>query len=121
MKLIKRQLESFRYAWNGIKMLVITQVNARIQLTLTIIVTILGFIFSITSYEWLALLMSMAVVWSAEALNTAIEWIVDKISPKYEIYAGLIKDIAAGAALLASFFAFIVGLVIFIPEILECF
>ena len=78
----------------------------------------MGFYFGVSRYEWLALILSMSVVWTAEALNTAIEWVVDKISPKYEIYAGLIKDIAAGASLMAAFFALIVGLIVFLPRLI---
>jgi diacylglycerol kinase (ATP) len=68
--------------------------------------------------DWLALVLAMAMVWVAEALNTGIEWVVDLASPEHHPLAGKAKDVAAAGVLLASMAAVVVGLLVFVPRLL---
>ena len=73
--------------------------------------------FKIERTEWLSITLVAALVLSAEAMNTAIEFVVDLVSPDYHPLAGKAKDVAAAAVLLAAFGAIIVGLIVFVPKI----
>lgn len=74
----------------------------------------------ISRYEWLAVLLISALVFTAEGLNTALEILGDEIAEgKWKNLVGRAKDVSAGAVLIAALFAVIVGLVIFVPHILQ--
>ncbi len=112
-------LKSFVYAFNGIKHAVLTQQNFRVHLLIALLVLIAGFILAISTTEWLVIIIVMGVVFSAELFNTALEGIVDFISPDYDKKAGLIKDYAAAAVLITAIAAAIIGIIIFAPKIIE--
>ncbi|HLK30367.1 MAG TPA: diacylglycerol kinase family protein [Puia sp.] len=112
------QLKSFKYAFNGIKEFIITEHNARIHLTATIAVIVASFIFRISLHEAMMVAISIGMVWTAEMFNTCIEKIMDFMSVETHPAIKSIKDIAAGAVLVASIAAFVIGLIIFIPKIL---
>lgn len=109
--------KSFRYAIRGIFLFMKTQHNAWIHLVAAIVVTIAGFYFSLSGTEWIAVILAIGFVFSAEAFNTAIEWLVDKISPEYDPVAGKVKDVAAGAVLIAAVAAAVIGILVFFPKI----
>jgi diacylglycerol kinase (ATP) len=106
-------LMGFVHAFKGIFFLIASQRNARIHLLALVLVVAAGFYFSISSTEWLVVIISIGMVFSAEAFNTAIEELTDKVSPEYNKSAGRIKDLAAGAVLLSAIAALIVGVIIF--------
>lgn len=114
---IVKRAKSFSYAINGIRLFIKTTHNAWIQITLAIIAIILGFYFKINSIEWLFIIFSIGTVLTTEALNTAFEFDIDLTSPKMHPYAKYTKDVAAGAVLISSITALIVGLIIFLPKI----
>lgn len=114
---IKKRLLSFKYAFKGIYTFFATQTNARIHLLAASLVSLAGFYFSINKTEWLALILTFAVVLAAEALNTAIEFVVDLVSPQYHPLAEKAKDVAAGAVLMTAFAAILIGCIIFVPKI----
>jgi len=116
--LVKR-LNSFPPAFRGIKELFLNEHNSRIHLFTTIVVLLLGLVFRIDLYKWIAVIFSIGLVFTTELINSAIEKTVDLLSPEYNKKAGLIKDFAAGAVLFASMMAVIVGLIVFIPEFLQ--
>lgn len=116
---LKARLASFRFAFNGIRRFFREEANARIHLAATAGVVFGIFYFQVTGAELIALLIVTGLVWAAEIMNTAIEHLVDFISPGFHPKAGLIKDLAAGAVLVLSVTAFITGLIIFIPKILH--
>lgn len=118
---IRKRLLSFKYAFNGIIYLIKSQQNAWIHLCAAGIVITAGFYFSVSITEWIILTLTIGMVFSAEAINTAIEIIMDKISPDLDKTTGRIKDIAAGAVLIAAIAALIVGGLIFIPKIIAQF
>lgn len=101
--------------------------NLKIQLVFGITVTVMGFLFSISRSEWLALVITTGLVLMAELFNTAVERAVDvscrdiladelQKNPRRE-NAGMAKDIAAGAVLVAAGTAMVVGAIIFLPRI----
>ena len=110
------RFKSFTYAWSGIKELLRTEHNTWIHLFLTIIVVMLGSIFNLSIGEWIALVICMTMVWTAEVFNTCIEKILDFISTEKHPQIKRIKDMAAAAVLVASVAAVIVGAIIFIPK-----
>ncbi len=107
----------FSHAFRGLYVFYKTTRNLKIHLLLMILVIIFGFYFSISTYEWFAVILSIMAVLVSEAFNTAIEIDMDLTSPQYHPFARDTKDVAAGAVLLASFGAIIIGLLIFIPKI----
>ncbi|HOY14816.1 MAG TPA: diacylglycerol kinase family protein [Saprospiraceae bacterium] len=116
---LRNRLHSFRFAFNGLKVLFQEEHNSRIHLVIAIVAIVAGFLCKITSYEWLAILLSLGLVISLEIVNTALEKIADFISPQYDSRIKIIKDLAAAGVLVGAFAAVGVGLVVFGPRILE--
>lgn len=108
----------FHHAWRGLIQVIKEERNFKIHLIIAFIVTLFGFIFSLSRFEWLVLLLTYSSVLVAEMFNSAIERVIDYLKPTWHPQAKAIKDIAAGAVLLATFLAIIIGLVIFIPKIM---
>jgi diacylglycerol kinase (ATP) len=116
--MLKKRINSFGYAFKGIATLFQTQINARIHLVVLLAVVAAGFLFKINATEWCLIALACASVLAAEAMNTAVEFVVDLVSPQYHELAGKAKDVAAAAVLLMAFGAIAVGLIIFLPKIL---
>lgn len=110
---VRKRLRSFIFAIKGVKWMLKTQHNAWIHLFATVVVIAAGFWFSLTAVEWALVALAIGFVFAAETFNTAIEMLVDKISPDYDAMAGRIKDLAAGAVLLAALTAVVVGIMVF--------
>ena len=91
--------------------------NFRIHLTAVILVSGLGWFFHLSASEWLWIILAVGLVLITELLNTALELLVDLVSPGFNSQAGKVKDVAAGAVLVAAVIAVIIGAVIFIPKI----
>lgn len=108
----------FRWAGRGLWLVVRDEPNARVHLTALILVTIAGGLSDLSRSEWLAIVIVSGLVLVTEVLNTALERLVDLVSPEWNAVAGAIKDISAGAVLLASLTAVITGLIIFGPRLL---
>lgn len=111
----KKQLRSFGYAWKGIRGCVGKEQNLSFHLIATATVVTAGSVAGITRTEWTAVVLSIGMVIAAELFNTAIERLVDLVSPERHPLAGQVKDIAAGAVLVCAAAAAIVGLIIFVP------
>lgn len=114
-------LLSVGYALQGIVVTLRTERNINIQLSIFTAVLLAGWWFSISHFEWLLMLGISALVLSLELVNTAVERLVDKLSPGYDEDFGRVKDIMAGAVLVASLFAAVIGLLIFGLRLLEAF
>jgi len=114
---IKKRILSFKYAFNGLKIIIATQHNFMIHLVAAVLVTAAGLIFQISISEWCIIILTIAMVLGAEAFNTSIEKLTDLVSPEYHILAGKIKDIAAASVLIAAIASVIIGLTIFLPKI----
>ncbi len=113
---LQKRLKSFYYACRGIKYLLRTQPNAWIHSILTLLVVIFGFLFQVNLFEWCILLIAIALVLAAEAFNTALETVVDLVSPEYHELAEIAKDVASGAVLITALFAALVGAIILLPK-----
>jgi len=118
---MKRLARSFSFAWNGIKKCFSSEPNFRIHSMLGIAVLMAAFIFHLSFYEWIAVIFFIAFVISMEMLNTAIEKLCDVVHK--EIHPGIkaVKDMAAGAVLVAATGSVITGCIIFLPKILTLF
>ncbi|TWV15247.1 diacylglycerol kinase family protein [Bacteroidaceae bacterium HV4-6-C5C] len=114
----KKQLRSFGYAWKGIRSCVGKEQNLSFHLIVSTLVIVAGLVFGITQMEWIAVILCIAIVITAELFNSSIERLVDLVSPVKNPAAGQIKDIAAGAVLVCAIGSAIIGLIIFIPYIL---
>lgn len=112
---MKKRIESFKYALNGILLMFKSGPNFIIQLLIAFASIIAGFYFQLRTGEWTIILICVGGVLSAEIFNTSIEKMVDCLSPEKNQYAGEIKDLAAGAVLLFSIVAAIIGILIFYP------
>jgi diacylglycerol kinase len=116
---IKGEINSFGFAFKGIFRFFKSEKHAKFHFMATIIVIILGITINVTKYEWCLLVFAIALVIISEAINTVIEKTVDLLSPEKNEKAAFIKDVAAGAVLIASIAAAIIGLLIFIPYIFK--
>ena len=114
-------VENFLYAFNGILIFFKKEVAASILIFFFVLSVIAGIFFKISGTEWMILLSISALVIVLEMINTAIELLVDKISPERNEIAGRIKDLAAGAVLLASVFSVLIGMIVFLPKLIAMF
>ena len=116
--MLKKRLNSFRYAFAGIASLLGSQPNARIHLLATAFAIAAGFYFGLSKTEWCLVVLAITSVFAAEAFNTALEHLTDLVSPDYHPLAGKAKDVAAGAVLFAAIGAASVGVLVFLPKIM---
>lgn len=115
---VKARIHSFGYAFKGIVTLLRNEHNARIHLCAAFCTVTAGWFFNITTTEWMMVIFAIGFVFSAEAVNSAIEYLADTISPEQNDLIGKAKDIAAAAVLFAAIAAAIIGCLIFIPHII---
>ena len=113
------RLRSVRYALRGCVTMLKTQHNAWLHATVTVLVVSVGLALSLSRIEWCLIALAIAAVWTAEALNTALEYLVDVASPDFHPRAGHAKDVAAGAVLITAVGAAIVGLLVFVPHLVD--
>ena len=114
---MKKFLSGFVYAFQGIRISLKEQLNSKVQVVAAIAVVAMAIYFKVTIEEWCILLITMSMVLCLELMNTAIEELVNMVSPERKPQAGRIKDIAAGSVLVASLFSLIIGCIIFIKYI----
>ncbi len=114
---LKSRQKSFAYAFQGIFHLLKNEPNAALHSLATVIVITTGFFFDLSRVEWGLVVLAIALVWTAEALNTALEYLADTVSSNYHEGIGRAKDCAAGGVLLSSLGAMGIGLLVFIPHI----
>lgn len=112
-----RRARSFVYAWRGLAWMFRSQPNAQIHLLAAIASTALGVILRISRLEWCAIVGVIGFVLTAEALNSAIEALADRVSPEIHPLVGRAKDVAAAAVLIAALAATVVGLLVFGPKL----
>jgi diacylglycerol kinase len=115
--MIRKRIQSFSHAFNGIFHLFKNETHAQIELGMAILANAFAFYLDLPSDEWLWIIVSCIVVLAAEAFNTAIEVLLNHLHPDLHPAVGLAKDISAAAVLLCSIGALIVGLIIFLPHL----
>ena len=118
---LQKRLKSFKYAFNGLKLLLREEPNARIHFFVTVCVLIAGFVFRISGGEWIAVVLCIGWVIALELLNSAMENMADFVSPEKHETIKKIKDLAAGAVLVGAIASAIVGVVVFLPKVIEKF
>lgn len=114
---ISARLRSVRHALDGIATLVYSQHNARLHLLATLAVLLAALWFQVSVLESCILVLAVSLVWLAEALNTAVEFVCDVASPEIHPLIKKSKDVAAAGVLISSSAALLVGLLIFIPHL----
>lgn len=113
--LIVRTVRAFGYAIKGVRVASRDRMF-RIQLVCAAIAIALGLLVTLSAIEWCVLVLTISLVLAFEVMNTAVEAVVDLVSPEPHPLAGRAKDLAAGAVLIASIGALVVGLVLFVPR-----
>ena len=115
----KKLINSFKYAFSGIISAFKTERNMKIHVSVMILVILCGIIFKLETWEWIVCICLFALVIGGELFNTAIEIVVDLAMPKINDKAKKSKDVAAGGVLVFAIGSAIIGLIIFIPKIIN--
>ena len=115
----RKRFAGFKYAFNGIRLLICNEPNALLHCILCICAISAGFILKISATEWVAVVIVCGCVFTAEALNTAIERLADVVSPEYSEAIKKVKDLSAGAVLFMAIAAAITGVIIFLPKLIS--
>ncbi|MBN1992878.1 MAG: diacylglycerol kinase family protein [Anaerolineae bacterium] len=113
------RLQSFQYAFAGIWHTLKTQRNAQIHLVVAFIIFILGLWLKLTLTEWAIIVLTMGLVIVTEMLNTVAEAAMDYTSTDFDPRIKIIKDVAAGAVLIAAITSVVVGLLVLGPPLLK--
>jgi len=113
----KSRLASFRNAFAGIGYVLRTQKNSWIHTVITVVVVVLAFWLELPFAHWGILVLAISSVWGTEIINTAIENLIDLLSPEFHPIAKIGKDVSAGAVLISAFCAIVVGFLILGPPL----
>lgn len=113
------RIKSFTYAVRGIILMLKSQHNAWLHGIATVLVLLAGCLFRISAGEWCWLVLAVMAVWSAEALNTALEFLADVASPEFHPLIKRAKDVAAGAVLISAMGSVIIALLVLGPHAAE--
>ncbi|OGX38193.1 MAG: hypothetical protein A3G91_05425 [Omnitrophica WOR_2 bacterium RIFCSPLOWO2_12_FULL_50_9] len=116
---LKDLSKSFLYAFNGIRIIVLSQRHGYIYLIATIVIGLTGLLLQISRLEWCWIIIAAVSVWTAEAINTAFEFLCDVASPEFHPLVEKAKDAAAGAVLLCTMGAAAIGLLILGPPLFK--
>ena len=111
------RIRSIKFALRGIRTMVASQQNAWIHAAATVVVIASGLLVGLSFSEWCWIVLAIVSVWTAEALNTAFEFLTDVASPNFHPIAEKAKDVAAGAVLLSAVGAVIIGVLVFWPKV----
>ena len=114
---VTNRLKSVRYALRGAWLLLRTESSIQIQAVIAALVTVAGFYYGISAVEWMVQLLAIGLVMGVEGVNTAVEKLADYVQPNHDPRIGRLKDISAGAVMIASVLASTVGLIIYLPKI----
>lgn len=114
---LRKRLRSFGYAFHGIRLLITQEANAWIHCFAAVCVVVAGFFFGISVSEWIAVIFAISMVLAAEAVNSAVEALADRVTQEYDEAIKRTKDLASGAVLILAIAAAIIGCIIFIPKI----
>jgi diacylglycerol kinase len=115
------RVRSFRYAVRGIVLTFKSQHNAWIHAAATIVVLVGAYWLEVSHTHWCIIILTCAAVWTAEALNTAFEFLADATTKEFNPVVGQAKDVAAGAVLITAFAAVVVGILVFTPYLIDAF
>ena len=114
---LKGRWKSLGYAVRGAGHLIRTEHSIMVQLAIGVMVSLAGFYFELTTWEWALQVFAIGLVLASEGLNTAIEKLCDFIQPEWDPRIGRIKDVAAGGVTFAALAAIVVGMIIYLPKV----
>jgi diacylglycerol kinase (ATP) len=114
---LRQRAASFGYAFRGVAAALRSEIHLQFHAVATVLVVGLGFYFQLSPTEWALVALAVGLVWSLELANTAIEAVVNLVSPEYHPLAGRAKDVAAGAVLVGAIAALVVGVLVFGPRV----
>ena len=114
---LRKRLKAFKYAFNGLYLFFFKDQSAIIHTVATIIAIALGIYFQINTTEWMLIAFAISLVLISEMLNSSIEKLCDVVEPDWNYKVGQVKDVSAGAVLIASILSLIIAGIIFIPKI----
>ena len=115
------RIRSFYHAIRGVLRMIHCQHNAWIHAAATLIVVCAGFFLRVSSADWCWIVLAISIVWTAEALNTAFEFLADAASPNFHPLVRDAKDVAAGAVLITAIAGVVIGVIIFWPHVQKLF
>lgn len=115
----KKRLIGFSFAFNGIRQVIKSERNFQIHLIITFFVIVLGLLLRISLIEWAITFLVIGLVFISEVINSAIERAIDYIKPDIHPAAKIIKDMSAGAVLIAAGISVIIGLIVFLPKVIS--
>lgn len=118
---IRKRLISFTYAFAGLKVLFREEHNSRIHLFATVCVVVAGVLLKISLLEWVAVAFAVGLVFSGEIFNSAVEDLSDVVCPERDERIKKVKDLAAAAVLVNAITAAVIGLLVFLPKIIQLF
>lgn len=121
MKEDKKRGIGISFAWNGIVQVMKREKNMRIHCVMALFAVFVGLIFQISRLEWITITIVIVLVFALEMMNSVCEQIIDYVRPEISMEAKIIKDMAAGAVLVAAIGSIIIGSLIFIPKIFAFF
>lgn len=111
------RIRSFANALAGIATMLRSQHNAWIHAAATVAVCALGLLLGLSTADWCWIVLAIMSVWTAEALNTAFEFLADAASPEFHPLVKHAKDVAAGAVLIAAIGATVIATLVFWPYV----
>ena len=111
--------QSFAYAFNGLRITLLSQQHAWFYLAVTVLVFLAGAVVGISPEKWCWMIIAAVSVWTAEALNTAFEFLCDVASPEFHPLVEKAKDVSAGAVLICILGASAIGFIILGPPLLK--
>jgi diacylglycerol kinase (ATP) len=116
---LSERVKSFKYAFEGLKTLFLQEHNARIHAVATVIAIALGFVLRISPNEWIFLVGVISLVFICELINTSLEALADFVSPQKHPQIKKVKDLAAAAVFISALAALIIGIILFLPKIIN--
>jgi diacylglycerol kinase (ATP) len=116
---IRGRVQSFRYAWYGLGLMLRSQHNAWLHAFASLCIVGAGLMFRLTAGEWCWIILAIMAVWTAEALNTALEFLADAATREFHPLVKCAKDVAAGGVLISALGSVVIGLLILGPHLLD--
>ena len=113
IKYLVARIRSFGYAFRGLGLMILTQPHPQLHALATITVVIAGALLHLRRWEWVAILLCIGMVWVAEAMNSALEFLADEVSLEKRERIRNAKDVAAGGVLIAAIVSVVVAAMVF--------
>ena len=115
MSWLAERLQSFGHAFRGLSIMLRGEAHAQLHALATVLVVVLGLVLGLSRQDWQVLLLVVALVWLAEGMNTALEFLCDAAVPERHPLIAKAKDVAAAAVLICASVAVVMAALIFLP------